>query len=137
MSKTEPTNLSFSIWPPTQRTRDAVVQCLIETQSSHPILSKRYGTVPLEKATDTARLIEKEAFNYAGSSSSPDNEDIKILRVYSKEISKHLLDTVKDRSATTASTRTENRPSEPLADALEQTSSAPHAEEISSVGTES
>ncbi|KAL9148577.1 hypothetical protein ABFS82_12G050300 [Erythranthe guttata] len=38
-------NVSFSIWPPTERTRDAVRNRLVETLSSPSILSKRYGTV--------------------------------------------------------------------------------------------
>nr|XP_027092980.1 uncharacterized protein LOC113713450 [Coffea arabica] len=39
-------NVSFSIWPPTQRTRDAVINRLIETLSSPSVLSKRYGVIP-------------------------------------------------------------------------------------------
>ncbi|MBA0775304.1 hypothetical protein Gotri_010458 [Gossypium trilobum] len=68
-------NLTFKIWPPTQRTRDA------------------------EEASAAAKLIEEEAFSVAGASFSTDEDGIEILQVYSKEISKRMLDTVKARAA--------------------------------------
>ncbi|PPS07564.1 hypothetical protein GOBAR_AA13090 [Gossypium barbadense] len=84
-------NLTLRIWPPTQRTRDAVINRLIETlSSSQSLLSKRYGTIPKEEASAAAMLIEQEAFSLAG--------------VYSKEMSKRMLDTVKARAASTTST---------------------------------
>ncbi|KAK7321660.1 hypothetical protein VNO77_32513 [Canavalia gladiata] len=94
---TKPGAISFSIWPPTQRTRDAVINRLIETLSSPSLLSKRYGTLPPDDASAAARQIEEEAFSVASSSSSTD-DGIEILQVYSKEISKRMLDTVKARS---------------------------------------
>ncbi|KAL2498192.1 WPP domain-containing protein 1 [Abeliophyllum distichum] len=91
-------NVSFSIWPPTERTRDAVRNRLIETLSSPSILSKRYGTVPREEAADAATRIEEEAFLAAGATATTDDDGIEILQVYSKEISKRMLETVKARS---------------------------------------
>lgn len=91
--------VSFSIWPPSQRTRDAVTKRLIETLSSPSVLSKRYGTVPEEEAAVIAAEIEGEAFATASASASPDDDGIEILQGYSKEISKRMLDTVKARSA--------------------------------------
>ncbi|XP_022884831.1 MFP1 attachment factor 1-like [Olea europaea var. sylvestris] len=91
-------NVSFSIWPPTERTRDAVRNRLIETLSSPSVLSKRYGTVPREDAADAATRIEEEAFLAAGAAATTDDDGIEILQVYSKEISKRMLDTVKSRS---------------------------------------
>ncbi|CAI9757893.1 unnamed protein product [Fraxinus pennsylvanica] len=90
-------DISFSIWPPTERTRDAVRNRLIETLSSPSILSKRYGTVPREEAVDAATRIEKEAILAAGAAATTDDDGIEILQVYSKEISKGMLDTVKAR----------------------------------------
>ncbi|KAM1013110.1 hypothetical protein ACFX2I_043149 [Malus domestica] len=91
---------SFSIWPPTQRTRDAVVNRLIETLSTPSPLSKRYGTMAADEASTTARLIEADAFAAAGGSAATEEDGIQILQVYSKEISKRMLDTVKSRIAT-------------------------------------
>ncbi|XP_009622944.1 MFP1 attachment factor 1 [Nicotiana tabacum] len=127
-------NFSFRIWPPTQRTRDAVIQRLIETLSTPSILSKRYGTLTNEEASDIARCIEEEAFTFAGSSVSPDDDGIEILQVYSKEISKRMLDAVKSRSAATTSPEAESKPSESLANASE---SSAHTGETSSIETES
>ncbi|PIM99208.1 hypothetical protein CDL12_28300 [Handroanthus impetiginosus] len=89
---------SFSIWPPTEKTRDAVRTRLIETLSTPSILSKRYGTIPHEEAVDAAKRIEEEAFEAAGKAASTDDDGIEILQVYSKEISKRMLDAVKARS---------------------------------------
>ncbi|KAG4382444.1 hypothetical protein GLYMA_14G086900v4 [Glycine max] len=86
--------VSFSIWPPTQRTRDAVVNRLIETLSAPSVLSKRYGTLSSDESSSAARQIEDEAFSAASSS-----DGIETLQVYSKEISKRMLDTVKARAA--------------------------------------
>ena len=106
-SKLGPASVSFTIWPPTQRTRDAVINRLIETLSSQSVLSKRYGTMPPEEASAAARQIEDEAFAVASGSSTSDSDGIEILQVYSKEISKRMLDTVKSK-ATTGSPAVDN-----------------------------
>lgn len=92
-------SLTFSIWPPTQRTRDAVVNRLVETLSTFSVLSKRYGTLPQDEASVAARLIEDEAFAAADGSVSAEDDGIEILQVYSREISRRMLDTVKNRAA--------------------------------------
>lgn len=94
----KPGGISFSIWPPTQRTRDAVVNRLIETLSTPSVLSKRYGTMNPDEASSVARQIEEEAFATAGGSASAEDDGIEILQAYSKEISRRMLDTVKARS---------------------------------------
>ncbi|CAL0322486.1 unnamed protein product [Lupinus luteus] len=94
--------ISFSVWPPTQRTRDAVINRLIETLSTPSILSKRYGTLTSDEASAAARQIEEEAFVAAGASVSADEDGIEILQAYSKEISKRMIDTVKVRAPPTS-----------------------------------
>ncbi|KAE8731321.1 WPP domain-containing protein 1 [Hibiscus syriacus] len=96
-------NLTLRIWPLSQRTRDAVINRLAETLSSQSVLSKRYGTIPEDEASSVAKSIEEEAFSVAGADFSPDSDGIEILQMYSKEISKRMLDTVKSRAATAAS----------------------------------
>nr|GMC55064.1 MFP1 attachment factor 1-like [Ipomoea batatas] len=93
-------SLLFSIWPPTQKTRDAVIERLIETLSSPAsILSKRYGTIPRGNASDIAIRIEEEAFNAAGASANADGGDgVEILQVYSKEVSKRMLEGINRRT---------------------------------------
>ncbi|PKA58150.1 MFP1 attachment factor 1 [Apostasia shenzhenica] len=104
-------SVSIKIWPPTQRTRDAVILRLVENLSTPSILSKRYGTLPPDEASDAARLIEQEAFAFA-SASAPSSaagddggraeasvdEGIEILQIYSKEISRRMLEAIKARA---------------------------------------
>ena len=93
---------SFSIWPPTQRTRDAVVRCLVETLAGDTVLCKRYGAVPVADAEPAARAIETEAFDAvaaAGGVAASVEEGNEALQSYSKEVSHRLLDFVKSRSA--------------------------------------
>ena len=107
---TKLSKMSFSIWPPTKRTRDAVTARLIETLSEKSVLSDRYGTVPEPEASDIARKIEEEAFNGAGhvddfkAAGKGDGGDhgLVILQCYSQEISKRMLEFVKARSANNA-----------------------------------
>lgn len=101
--------ISLRIWPPTQKTRDAVLNRLIETLSTESILSKRYGTLKSEEAAEVAKSIEEKAYDVASSAVSSDDDGIEILQVYSKEISKRMLETVKARSAAaTAGDETES-----------------------------
>lgn len=128
-------SISFSIWPPTQRTRDAVINRLIESLSTPSILSKRYGTLPQDEASDTARRIEEEAFAAAGSTANGNDDGIEILEVYSKEISKRMIDTVKSRSAPSAESESESKAAESAADASESSASGLTGE-VSSVENE-
>jgi hypothetical protein len=101
-------SFSFNIWPPTNRTRDAVVRRLVETLTTDTVLSKRYGSVSTEEAEESARLIEQEAFSVAqaehesrfgsGSGSNSVEEGIEILQVYSKEVSRRMLEFAKSRA---------------------------------------
>lgn len=116
--------ISFSIWPPTQRTRDAVVKRLIETLSTPSVLSKRYGIMLPDEASTVAGQIEEEAFTAAGGSASAEDDGIDILQVYSKEISKRMLEVVKARSVSSspvdnsaAQTATSEVPASPAAQA--------------------
>ncbi|CAK9139468.1 unnamed protein product [Ilex paraguariensis] len=126
----KPPQISFSIWPPSQRTRDAVINRLIETLSTQSVLSKRYGTLPNEEASEAAKRIEEEAFAAAGASASDEDDGIEVLQVYSKEISKRMLETVKSRSVS-AST-----PVKPSESAGGDPTSVASSEEISSAVTE-
>ncbi|KAK1299625.1 MFP1 attachment factor 1 [Acorus calamus] len=104
-------NISLSLWPPTQRTRDAVVNRLVETLSApSSVLSKRYGSLPHDEADSAARLIEEEAFSAAVASGigagAGDDDGIETLHVYSKDISRRMLETVKARAAVSSSSPT-------------------------------
>ncbi|KAK4599290.1 hypothetical protein RGQ29_009378 [Quercus rubra] len=128
--------LAFSIWPPTQRTRDAVVARLVETLSTQSILSKRYGTLPSDEASSAARLIEEEAFSAAAASASAEDDGIEILQVYSREISRRMLDTVKNRASSAASS-VDDAGAAPQTPSLEAASATAASEDNSPAVTES
>nr|XP_023929527.1 MFP1 attachment factor 1-like [Quercus suber]POE89361.1 mfp1 attachment factor 1 [Quercus suber] len=129
--------LAFSIWPPTQRTRDAVVSRLVETLSKQSILSKRYGTLPSDEASSAARLIEEEAFSAAAASASAEDDGIEILQVYSREISRRMLDTVKTRASSAAASSVDDAGAAPQTPSLEAASATAASEDNSPTVTES
>ena len=130
--KPDKINVAFSIWPPTQRTRDAVINRLIETLTTPSVLAKRYGTMPADEASATARLVEEEAYAAAGGSPNADDEGIEILQVYSREISKRMLEAVKTRAG--SGSTADDAPQSPVAASV---AASTISEEISSVKTES
>ena len=85
-----------------QRMRDVVVARLVETLSKQSILSKCYGTLPSDEASSAARLLETEAFSTVAASASAEDDSIKNLQVYSRKISRKMLDIVKTRASSTA-----------------------------------
>ncbi|CAJ2640932.1 MFP1 attachment factor 1-like protein [Trifolium pratense] len=132
-AQTKLNSAGFSIWPPTQRTRDAVINRLIETLTTPSVLSKRYGTLLPEEAATSARQIESEAYSIAGDSAAPDGGDgIDILQVYSKEISKRMLETVKARPTTGSNAVDHDAAEAPPAD--DPPSSSPTGDDASDTG---
>ncbi|KAG9440394.1 hypothetical protein H6P81_020559 [Aristolochia fimbriata] len=125
-------SFTFSIWPPSERTRTAVINRLVETLSSPSVLSKRFGSLPVEEAPTAARIIEEEAFAAAASrfdaarSTDSDDAGIEVLQFYSKEISKRMLETVKAKANASAP-----------ADNVQTPPPAATSEEISSLESES
>ncbi|KAG6470368.1 MFP1 attachment factor 1-like [Zingiber officinale] len=100
-SPSPPPAISLNIWPPSQRARDAVIHRLIDTLSSPSVLTKRYCVVPEEMAAATARIIEQEAFDAANSGSGREvasiDEGLAVLQIYSKDISKRMMDFLKSK----------------------------------------
>uniref|UniRef100_A0A7N0SXG7 WPP domain-containing protein n=1 Tax=Kalanchoe fedtschenkoi TaxID=63787 RepID=A0A7N0SXG7_KALFE len=101
-AKVEKPAISFSIWPPSERTRKAIVNRLIENLTTQSPMSKRYGTLPAEEAAVMARQVEEESFTVAGGDKAVDDDGIEVLQVYSKEISKRMLEVLKARASSGA-----------------------------------
>ncbi|CAA6657435.1 unnamed protein product [Spirodela intermedia] len=98
--------MAFQIWPPSQRTRDAVIKRLVETLSSTSILSKRYGT-----AFSAAASAAPPASAYAdGIAAATEEGGIETLQLYSKEISKRMLDAVKARVPPSSASSVDTQP---------------------------
>lgn len=102
--------VSISIWPPTQRTRDAVIDRLVENLTTPSVLTKRYVVLSSDEATDVARRIEEEAFVVASAEVKGgeaevvgmDPDGFAILQIYSQNVSKRMLDTVKAKAKAAA-----------------------------------
>jgi hypothetical protein len=112
---------SLSIWPPSQRTRDAVVRRLVQTLAAPSVLSQRYGAVPEPEAERAAAAVEAEAFAAASKSAAAESpasveEGIEVLQAYSKEVSRRLLELAKSRSAAAAAAPAEGSAKEPEED---------------------
>ncbi|THU46787.1 hypothetical protein C4D60_Mb09t08560 [Musa balbisiana] len=98
-------SLVLKIWPPTQRTREAVLHRLVETLTSQSVLSKRYGSLPGDEAAAVAGAIEEEAFTAASAASvggGADDDGIEVLHVYSQEISRRMVESAKARAVASA-----------------------------------
>ncbi|OAY35594.1 WPP domain-containing protein 1 [Manihot esculenta] len=95
-------SFSLRVWPPSERTRDVVIKHLTDTLSSPSSFTNRYGMLPSEDAVAIAKIIEEESFLAATASSAGVEDDpcrgIEILQVYSKEISKRMLEMVKKKA---------------------------------------
>ena len=124
---------SLSIWPPSQRTRDAVVRRLVQTLAAPSILSERYGAVPEPEAERAAAAAEAEAFAAASKSAAAESpasveEGIEVLQAYSKEVSRRLLELAKSRSAAAASAPAEGSAKEEPEE--DSSATAPATEEV-------
>ncbi|KAF8668629.1 hypothetical protein HU200_051805 [Digitaria exilis] len=123
---------SLSIWPPSQRTRDAVVRRLVQTLAAPSVLSQRYGAVPEPEAERVAAAVEAEAFaaaseSAAGASPASVEEGIEVLQAYSKEVSRRILELAKSRSAAAAApaeTIKQESPTEAIKQEPEESSTA-------------
>ncbi|CAL9750893.1 unnamed protein product [Musa acuminata subsp. burmannicoides] len=82
-------DVSLNMWPPSQESRDAVIQRLVETLSSPSVLS-------VEEASSIALIIEQEAFaaaNCDGVCSFSDYDyGLEILQIYTREIGKRMIE---------------------------------------------
>ncbi|KAM3384559.1 hypothetical protein ACQJBY_008912 [Aegilops geniculata] len=116
---------SLSIWPPSQRTRDAVVRRVVQTLSAPSVLSQRYGAIPEPEAEVAAAAVEAEAFAAASGSAAASpaslEDGIEVLQAYSKEVSRRLLELAKSRAAAAAAAAPET-PAEPSAEESEASS---------------
>ena len=68
-------------------------------------------------------LIEEEVFSAAAASASTEDDSIEIIQVYSREISRRMLDTVKIRAASSASSAVDASAPHTASPSLEPTAS--------------
>ena len=102
-----------------------------KTLSRQSILSKCYETLLSDEASSTACLIETEAFSTAAASASAEDDSIEILQVYSREISRKMLDIVKTCASSAAASFVVDAGTTPQTPSLEATSATAASEDNS------
>ncbi|PKU59455.1 MFP1 attachment factor 1-like [Dendrobium catenatum] len=115
-------SFSVNLWPPSQRTRDAIINNRIEDLSTPSIISEDYGTLPSEEASAVARRIEQEAFDIASTYVSPPSAPkavefisteavvdkwMEIHKIYSKEMCRRMIQYLKAKVSSVSLTPVE------------------------------
>ncbi|CAN0922338.1 WPP domain-containing protein 2 [Linum grandiflorum] len=136
---------ALNFGPPSQSTREGLINSIIETLSTPSFVSWRYGIIPPEEAAVIARRIEEEAFTTSTESTSADDDGLAKLRLYSRGLSTRMLAAVKARGRAAADTAIAYEiapstpplyvPSHPAYD-TEEVSSSVEAEAEAEAGTE-
>ncbi|XVF63177.1 hypothetical protein PTKIN_Ptkin09bG0067300 [Pterospermum kingtungense] len=88
---------SIKLWPPSESTRQVLVQRLTNNLTSNSIFTQKYGALNKEEAEENAKKIEDIAFNIAHEQydREPDGDGGAAVQLYAKECSKLLLDVLK------------------------------------------
>ncbi|OMP08695.1 Leucine-rich repeat, ribonuclease inhibitor subtype [Corchorus olitorius] len=88
---------SIKLWPPSESTRQVLVQRLTNNLTSNSIFTQKYGALNKEDAEENAKKIEDVAFNTANEQydREPDGDGGAAVQLYAKECSKLLLEVLK------------------------------------------
>ncbi|KAL4588173.1 hypothetical protein LXL04_001054 [Taraxacum kok-saghyz] len=91
---------SIKLWPPSQITRQVLVDRIVKNLASPSILSRKYGLLSKEEAEEDAKLIESAAFVAASQyfDKDPDNDGGSAVQLYAKESSKLMVEVIKKGS---------------------------------------
>ncbi|XVE66039.1 hypothetical protein DITRI_Ditri08aG0049400 [Diplodiscus trichospermus] len=89
--------VSIKLWPPSQSTRQLLVQRLTNNLTSNSIFTQKYGTLNKDEADENAKKIEDVAFNKANEQydRESDGDGGAAVQVYAKECSKLMLEVLK------------------------------------------
>ncbi|CAL0300411.1 unnamed protein product [Lupinus luteus] len=88
---------SIKLWPPSQNTRQTLVERMTTNLTTKSIFTHKYGTLDKEEAEDNAKRIEDVAFATANLfyEKEPDGDGGSAVQLYAKECSKLLLEVLK------------------------------------------
>ncbi|KAF5736842.1 RAN GTPase-activating protein 2 [Tripterygium wilfordii] len=97
--KSQRQQFSIKLWPPSQNTRQMLVQRIIGnlTSNSNSIFTQKYGSLNENEAEDSAIQIEDVAFDIANKhyEIEPDGDGSSAVQLYAKECSKLILEVLK------------------------------------------
>ncbi|KVI03942.1 Leucine-rich repeat, ribonuclease inhibitor subtype, partial [Cynara cardunculus var. scolymus] len=85
------------LWPPSQTTRQVLVDRIVKNLTTPSILSRKYGLLSKEEAEEDAKQIESAAFSAANQhfEKEPDSDGASTVQVYARESSKLMVEVVK------------------------------------------
>lgn len=88
---------SVKLWPPSQSTREMLVERMTNNLSNPTIFTRKYGSLSREDASRSAKKIEDAAFSSANShyEKEPDGDGSSAVQLYAKECSKLILEVLK------------------------------------------
>ncbi|XP_057732988.1 RAN GTPase-activating protein 2 [Arachis stenosperma] len=88
---------SIKLWPPSQNTRQTLVERMANNLTTKSVFTQRYGNLDKEEAQESAKRIEDVAFATANQhyEQEPDGDGGSAVQLYAKECSKLLLEVLK------------------------------------------
>nr|XP_043605857.1 RAN GTPase-activating protein 2-like [Erigeron canadensis]XP_043605858.1 RAN GTPase-activating protein 2-like [Erigeron canadensis]XP_043605859.1 RAN GTPase-activating protein 2-like [Erigeron canadensis]XP_043605860.1 RAN GTPase-activating protein 2-like [Erigeron canadensis] len=88
---------SIKLWPPSQNTRQVLVERIIKNLTTPSILSRKYGLLSKEEAVEDAKQIESAAYAIANHhfEKEPDGDGGSAVQLYAKESSTLMVEAVK------------------------------------------
>ncbi|CAJ1977247.1 unnamed protein product [Sphenostylis stenocarpa] len=88
---------SIKLWPPSQNTRQTLVERMTNNLTTKSLFTQKYGTLDKEEAEENAKMIEDKAFATANLhyEKEPDGDGGSAVQLYAKECSKLLLEVLK------------------------------------------
>lgn len=88
---------SIKLWPPSQSTRQVLVDRIIKNLTTPSIISRKYGLLSKEEAEEDAKQIESAAFATANQhfEMEPDGDGSSAVQRYAKESSQLMVEAVK------------------------------------------
>ncbi|PKA52884.1 RAN GTPase-activating protein 1 [Apostasia shenzhenica] len=93
----QPRTFSIKLWPPSESTRQMLVERMTKNLSTESIFSRKYGLLSKEEALENAKEIEGACFVIANDhfEKEPDGDGSSAVQLYAKETSKLMLEVLK------------------------------------------
>ncbi|KAF5738622.1 RAN GTPase-activating protein 2 [Tripterygium wilfordii] len=95
--KSQRRQFAIKLWPPSQNTRQMLVERITGNLTSNSIFTQKYGSLNVNEAKDHAIRIEDVAFDTANKhyEMEPDGDGSSAVQLYAKECSKLILEVLK------------------------------------------
>ncbi|KAI3469544.1 hypothetical protein Pfo_026207 [Paulownia fortunei] len=93
-------HVTIKLWPPSQNTRQMLVERMTNNLSTPTIFTRKYGSLSNVEASKHAKQIEESAFASANQhyEQEPDGDGSSAVQLYARECSKLILDVLKGGS---------------------------------------